>query len=122
MPVLVNNQTGNTTNNDQQEQIYEQDTNSSIDGQTNHAQPPTPEVNQRFFFFFYYFYPSFKVNLLKLLDEPIEANGDVIGLFNHTQQQQHQQTLNPLEDLLFGNGIQTNHSTNSNFIFFGNKI
>lgn len=45
MPVLINNQTGNTNNNEQQEQIFEQDENSTIDRQTNHVSQPAPEVN-----------------------------------------------------------------------------
>jgi len=38
-----------------------------------------------------------------MLDEPVESNGDLFGMNNHTQQQQISSTSNPLEDLLFGN-------------------
>jgi hypothetical protein len=53
MPVLISNQTTNTNNNEQQEQIYEQDE----DRQINHVSNTEPEVRQLFLFplllFFY---------------------------------------------------------------------
>jgi hypothetical protein len=51
----------------------------------------------------------FQVDLLKILDEPVQTNGDLPITTNHTHQQS---TFNPLEDLLFGTGLPENHSTN----------
>jgi hypothetical protein len=45
MPVLVSNQTSNTNNSEQQEQIYDQEENSPIDRQTNLVSSTEPEVN-----------------------------------------------------------------------------
>jgi hypothetical protein len=39
------------------------------------------------------------VDLLSILDAPVQTNGHI-----------HNNQLNPLEDLLFGSDIQTNHS------------
>jgi hypothetical protein len=54
----------------------------------------------------------FQVDLLKILDEPIQSNGNLFDSNHHNGQKQT--SLNPLEDLLFGTDIPTNHSHNSN--------
>jgi hypothetical protein len=56
MPVLISNQTSNTTNNEQQEQIYDQEENSSIDRQTNHVSSNEPVVNNILIYSFIYFF------------------------------------------------------------------
>jgi hypothetical protein len=110
MPVLISNQTSNTTNNEQQEQIYNQEENGEIN---NHVPSNEPEVKKYFFILTIESFGYFQVDLLRMLDEPIQTNG-----VSH----QHQ-TLNPLEDLLFGNGIQTTNSKafqNTYFFFYNN--
>jgi AP-1 complex subunit gamma-1 len=82
MPVLISNQTSNTNNTEQEEL-------PSNDRQTNHVSSNEPVDN-----------------LLKILDEPIQTNGDFPGIINHTHQ------LNPLEELFFGTELPENHSTN----------
>ncbi len=44
MPVLLNNQTANTENGGQQEQVYDQEDNSSVNQQTNHVTSTEPVV------------------------------------------------------------------------------
>jgi len=85
MPVLINTQTTNTNNGESQEPIYDQE------NQTNHVSSTEPVVD-----------------LLKMLDEPVQTNGDILG----TIHQQNPSPLNPLEDLLFGNSVQHNYSHN----------
>jgi hypothetical protein len=112
MPVLISNQTSNTTNNEQQEQIYNQEENGEIN---NHVPSNEPEVKKYFFILTIESFGYFQVDLLRMLDEPIQTNG-----VSH----QHQ-TLNPLEDLLFGNGIQTTNSKafqNTYFFFIITKF
>lgn len=93
MPVLVNSQPSNANAAEQQEQIYSPEDNSLIDGQENHTPSHEPQVD-----------------LLRILDEPGQTNGDIFGLTSQTAS-----TLNPLEDLLFGTGAPTtNHSHEGN--------
>jgi hypothetical protein len=54
----------------------------------------------------------FQVNLLKILDEPIQTNGNLFDSNYHNGQKQT--SSNPLEDLLFGTDMPTNHSHNGN--------
>ena len=59
-----------------------------------------------------------------MLDEPIQANGEndpnfndnILELTNHNKQQQNSSTLNPLEELLFGNSTQKHQSNNGNYL------
>lgn len=44
---------------------------------------------------------------MKILDEPIQTNGDILGTINHKTQQP---SFDPFEVLLFTNDTQTNHS------------
>jgi hypothetical protein len=89
MPVLINTQTTNTNNGESQEPIYDQE------NQTNHVSSTEPVVD-----------------LLKMLDEPVQTNGDILG----TIHQQNPSPLNPLEDLLFGNSVQHNYSHNGKYL------
>lgn len=90
MPVLINNQTPTANNGEQQEPIYDPDESLTNDQHTNHVASNQPVDD-----------------LLKMLDGPVESNGDLFGMDNHNYQQQQQQqtssTSNPLEELLFGN-------------------
>ena len=57
MPVLISNQTSNTNNSEQQEQIFDQEENPSIARQTNHVSSNVPEViNKLIFSFKFYFF------------------------------------------------------------------
>ncbi|CAF3373341.1 unnamed protein product [Rotaria sp. Silwood1] len=92
MPVLISNQSSNTNTNEQQEQIYNQEENTSNDRQINHTPSNEPGVD-----------------LLKFLDEPLQTNGSI---HPHEQQQQKPLSSNPLTDLTFGDDISHNHSNN----------
>ncbi len=46
MPVLISSQTSNTNHTGQQEQIDNQEDNSSIDGRTTHISSAEPVVNE----------------------------------------------------------------------------
>ncbi|CAF2401217.1 unnamed protein product [Rotaria sp. Silwood2] len=90
MPVLISNPSSNTNSNEQQEQIYNQEENSSNDRHINHVPPNEP------------------VDLLKLLDEPLQTNGSI----HPYEQQQKPLSSNPVTDFIFGDDIQHNHSNN----------
>ena len=51
------------------------------------------------------------MNLLRILDEPVQTNGDIFDLLNHNDHQS-KASPNPLEDLLFGTGTQKSSSSN----------
>ncbi len=51
-----------------------------------------------------------------MLDEPIQTNGDILGTVHPSNPQQTSASFNPLEDLLFGEDIQQNHSRNSKYL------
>ncbi|CAF0787641.1 unnamed protein product [Rotaria sordida] len=90
MPVLISNSSSNPNANEQQEQIYQEE-NPSNDAQINHVPPNEP------------------VDLLKLLDEPIQTNGSI----HPHEQQQNPLSSNPLTDLLSGDDISHNHLNNN---------
>jgi hypothetical protein len=46
MPVLISSQTSNTNHTGQQEQMDNQEDDSSIDGRTTHVSSVEPEVNE----------------------------------------------------------------------------
>jgi AP-1 complex subunit gamma-1 len=92
MPVLVSNQTSNTNTD---EVTYEQEeSSSSFNG--NNSQTNNEPV----------------ADLFKILDEPLSTNGrneqnNIFDLLNTNNQ-----SLNPLEDILFGNDLPKVQSTN----------
>ncbi|CAF4306134.1 unnamed protein product, partial [Rotaria sordida] len=95
MPVLISNSSSNSNANEQQEQIYQEE-NPSNDAQINHVPPNEPVVD-----------------LLKLLDEPIQTNGSI----HPHEQQQNPLSSNPLADLLFVDDISHNHLNNNSRYF-----
>ncbi|UJR16061.1 hypothetical protein I4U23_002974 [Adineta vaga] len=100
MPVLISNQTGNTNNGEQQEQMQSPVENGLINRETSHN-----SINNE---------PE--VDILKMLDEPIQTNGnDMLGLNHHYDQQQQTSlsSVNPSENFLFDFGTPTNHVYNT---------
>ncbi|CAF4201744.1 unnamed protein product [Rotaria socialis] len=91
MPVLISNITASANNPEQQEQIDNQEENVSDNAQTNHVPQNEPVIN-----------------LLELLDEPIQTNG---SLYPHEQQPTLSSTLDPLNDFIFGNDLSNTHSS-----------
>ncbi|CAF4485301.1 unnamed protein product, partial [Rotaria magnacalcarata] len=91
MPVLISNITASANNTEQQEQVDNQEENVSDNAQTNHVPQNEPVIN-----------------LLELLDEPIQTNG---SLHPHEQQPTLSSTLYPLTDFIFGNDLSNTHSS-----------